>query len=99
MSDSTWPPAPGANPLPEKNDGFCPNCHRKLLTLSSALCNWCGAKLDDPVLAERAAAARAALDEQERTALDETIQEEIMYGFFGRMKRHKAKKSSLGPFG
>jgi predicted amidophosphoribosyltransferase len=85
--------------VPEKNEGFCPNCRRRLLTVGSALCNWCGAKLDDPELAQRAAEARQALDQAERAALDETIQEEILYGFFGRMKRRKARKPPPTPFG
>ena len=65
----------------------CPICKRKLLTQTSALCNWCGAKIDNPDYQQRAALSRQERDQQERAALEATIQEEAQHGILGRLKR------------
>jgi ribosomal protein L37AE/L43A len=68
----------------------CPTCHRKLLTQTSILCNWCGAKIDDPNYLARAAEGRQALDQQEREQIEAVVKEETKFGVFGRLK-HRAK--------
>ena len=82
-----WPPAPGPQHIekaPETQTvAACPTCHRKLLTQTSALCNWCGAKIDNSDYQERAAQSRAERDQQERAALEATIQEEAQHGILG----------------
>ncbi len=70
----------------------CPACSRKLLTQASALCNWCGAKINDPQYQERAARSRQTLDRTELTQLETLVQEETRYGVFGRLKR-RAKQN------
>ncbi|BDI31909.1 hypothetical protein CCAX7_39600 [Capsulimonas corticalis] len=65
----------------------CPTCNRKLLTQTSALCNWCGAKISDPNYQERAAQTRLAADATERARIAAIIQEEGRYGVLGRLKR------------
>ena len=86
-----WPPAPGPHHAAKAAEtqavGLCPTCHRKLLTQTSALCNWCGAVIDNPDYQERAAQSRAERDQQERAALEATIQEEAQHGILGRLKR------------
>jgi len=77
---------PNAN-APAAEAKVCPSCHRKLLTQTSILCNWCGAKIDDPEYLARAAESRQALDQQERAQIEATVQEEARYGVFGRLKR------------
>jgi hypothetical protein len=87
MNDApeTWPPAP--RPAGAAGEAkSCPACKRKLLTQTSILCNWCGAKIDDPEYLARAAAQRQALDEQERAQVEAVAQEEARYGVFGRLK-------------
>ncbi len=64
----------------------CPSCQRKLLTQTSILCNWCGAKIDDEEFLARAAAQRQAADEQDRAQIEAVAQEEARYGVFGRLK-------------
>ncbi len=66
---------------------ICHACGRKLLTQTSALCNWCEAKIDDPEYQEQAAVIRRTRDEQERTQIEAVAQEEARYGVFGRLKR------------
>ena len=64
-----WPPTPGPQHDPKMQAsgseiGVCPACKRKLLTQTSALCNWCGAKIDNPEYQERAdACAVVRIDE------------------------------------
>ncbi len=109
-STETWPPPPGpqnaAPPLAETAQAapvqaasepitHCPSCKRKLLTQTSALCNWCGAKISDPHYQQRAAETRQQRDEAERTHLETVVQEEARYGVFGRLKR-RAKQNSGG---
>jgi predicted amidophosphoribosyltransferase len=79
--------APEGKPAKKPEAKTCPVCHRKLLTQTSILCNWCGAKIDDPDFLARAAAERLARDEQERTQVEAIAQEEARYGVFGRLKR------------
>jgi ribosomal protein L37AE/L43A len=77
---------------------YCPNCGRKLLTQTSILCNWCGAKIDDPAYLERAAETRHQHDESERAAVETLIHEEARYGVLGRLKRRaKLQPGSLPP--
>jgi len=47
--DGVWPPKPDKTAGPEAKR--CTNCNRPLLTKTSALCNWCGARIDDPEVA------------------------------------------------
>lgn len=66
----------------------CPHCGRKLLTQASALCNWCGAKIEDDDYQRRAAEARHQIDVAERTAVETAVAEEArMGGVLGRLKR------------
>jgi ribosomal protein L37AE/L43A len=77
---------------------YCPNCGRKLLTQTSILCNWCGAKIDDPAYLERAAETRHQHDESERAAVETMVQEEARYGVLGRLKRRaKLQPGALPP--
>lgn len=73
----------------------CPACGRKLLTRTSALCNWCGARIDNPDYQAQAEAQRQALDQAERTQVDTIAQEEAKFGVFGRLKRRA--KLGQGP--
>jgi len=92
-SEKTWPPAPntGSNTssLPAK---FCPHCGRKLLTQASALCNWCGVKIDDPEYQQRAAQERLERDQADRIAVEAALQEEAEFGVMGRLKRQAKQK-------
>ena len=65
----------------------CPSCKRRLLTKTSALCNWCGAKIDNLEYQTRAAQTRLERDAQERAELEALIQEEAQHGILGRLKR------------
>ena len=85
-----WPPAPqsqAAQQAVQVEVAVCPACKRKLLTQTSALCNWCGARIDNPEYQERAALGRQERDQQERAALEVTIQEEAQHGILGRLRR------------
>lgn len=90
---TTWPPAPRpAVPAVAASGAavdiaVCPACGRRLLTQTSALCNWCGAKIDNPDYQARAAQTRAERDAQERAALEAQVQEEAQHGILGRLKR------------
>lgn len=75
-----------SQPTPQEPK-VCPSCKRKLLTQTSVLCNWCGAKIDDDEYLVRAAQQRLAQDEQERLQVEAVAQEEARYGVFGRLKR------------
>ena len=63
--NETSPPSPGQQS--QKPDSapltHCPACSRKLLTQTSVICNWCGAKIEHPKYLEQAAQSRQALDE------------------------------------
>lgn len=90
MSDTSEVGPPDPQPQPDSNPvqiTHCPACSRKLLTQASALCNWCGAKIDDPIYQEHAAQNRQALDKGEREQIETLVQEEARYGIFGRLKR------------
>ncbi len=65
----------------------CPICKRRLLTQTSALCNWCGAKIDNDEYQARATQTRLERDAQERAELESLIQEEAQHGILGRLKR------------
>lgn len=92
--------APAAVPVPQPRAAAdevanCPACGRKLLTRASALCSWCGARIDNPDYQVQAEAQRHALDQAERTQVETIAQEEARYGVFGRLKRRA--KQGLGP--
>jgi predicted amidophosphoribosyltransferase len=90
-AEKTWPPAPAvAAEVGDPAVKFCPNCGRKLLTQTSALCNWCGAKIEDDDYQERAAKTRLERDVADRAAVEAVMQEEAAFGVLGRLKR-KAK--------
>lgn len=107
-----WPPAPDkhlAAPAgqteiekpSEPGDAIenCPNCGRKLLTVRSVLCNWCGARIDDEEYLARAARERAAQDAAEREKAEHELQETARFGVLGRLKRvaKTGKKPSNEP--
>lgn len=91
------PQPPTAVPAPQlvAEVASCPACGRKLLTRTSALCNWCGARIDNPNYQAQAEAQRQALDQAERTQVDTIAQEEAKFGVFGRLKRRA--KLGQGP--
>ncbi len=90
---------PVAVPIPQpaasSEVANCPACGRKLLTRTSALCNWCGARIDNPDYQAQAEAQRQALDQMERMQVETIAQEEARYGVFGRLKRRA--KLGQGP--
>jgi ribosomal protein L37AE/L43A len=95
-----WPPAPqSASAAGEaKTDiAVCPSCGRRLLTQTSALCNWCGAKIDNPDYQARAAQTRAERDASERAALEAQVQEEAQHGILGRLKRLGKQNKNTPP--
>ncbi len=100
---ATWPPAPRSAVPASAADGaaadiaVCPACHRRLLTRTSALCNWCGAKIDNPDYQARAAQTRAERDAQERAALEAQVQEEAQHGILGRLKRLGKQNKNTPP--
>ncbi len=75
----------------------CPACKRRLLTQTSALCNWCGAKIDNPDYQARAAQTRAERDASERAALEAQVQEEAQHGILGRLKRLGKQNKNTPP--
>jgi predicted amidophosphoribosyltransferase len=95
---NVWPPAPAASSAAPQAApvAACPTCGRKLLTQTSALCNWCGAKIDNPEYQARAAQTRQERDQQERAELEALIQEEAAHGILGRLKR-LGKQNKLAP--
>jgi hypothetical protein len=98
-SDSTeaLPPAPHSKMQDgaQKEVTHCPACSRKLLTQASALCNWCGAIINDPDYQAHAAETRQMRDQTERQQIESVVQEETRYGILGRLKR-RAKNSPGG---
>lgn len=89
-------PAPAsAQPAASAEVASCPACGRKLLTRASALCNWCGERIENPDYQAQAEAQRHALDQAERTQVDSIAQEEAKFGVFGRLKRRA--KLGQGP--
>jgi len=95
-----WPPAPGLQNTETREKTIeaatCPECKRRLLTQTSALCNWCGAKIDDPDYQSRAAQNRQARDQQERAELESLIQEEAQHGILGRLRRLGKQNKTTG---
>ncbi len=75
----------------------CPTCKRRLLTKTSALCNWCGAVIDNPEYQARAAQARLERDASERAALEAQVQEEAQHGILGRLKRLGKQNKNAPP--
>ena len=101
-----WPPAPGPHHASASAEGaadiaVCPTCKRRLLTHTSALCNWCGAKIDNPEYQTKAAQNRQERDRQERAELEAVIQEEARHGILGRLKRlgKQSKGTPRDPLG
>ena len=97
---TTWPPPPQAAAAADsaKPDiAACPACQRRLLTQTSALCNWCGAKIDNLDYQTRAAQTRAERDAQERAALEAQVQEEAQHGILGRLKRLGKQNKNAPP--
>lgn len=97
---------PGPDHAPASAEGaddiaICPTCKRRLLTHTSALCNWCGAKIDNPEYQTKAAQNRLERDRQERAELETVIQEEARHGILGRLKRlgKQPKGSPRDPLG
>lgn len=86
--NKTWPPAP-AEPGQSGEVPKCPNCGRKLLTVGSILCNWCGAAIDDEEHQKRAAEERARVDAELKHRLEIEQQETARYGVLGRLKKVK----------
>ena len=72
----------------------CPTCGRKLLTLTSVLCNWCGAVIKNDDYQKRAAEERAKADAELRRQVETEQQETARYGILGRLK--KVKKEGRG---
>ena len=105
---TSWPPPPQAQAAAADTAtpdvAACPACKRRLLTQTSALCNWCGAKIDNDEYQARAAQTRLERDTQERAALEALVQEEAQHGILGRLKRlgkqnkAAAPKSASDPF-
>ena len=99
-TDKTWPPAPSVGAkMVDAGAKFCPHCGRKLLTQTSALCNWCGVKIEDPEYQEKAAQTRLERDVADRSAVEAALQEEAEFGTLGRLKRaaRQRKDSELKP--
>lgn len=95
-----WPPVPNRQMAALAQQGevekpaqageaieCCPSCGRKLLTVRSVLCNWCGARIDDEEYLVKAARERAAQDAAERDKAEQELKETARYGVFGRLKR------------
>ena len=104
MIEEQWPPAPiaarAAKPEKVKPEvPVCPACGRKLLSVISILCNWCGAPIEDEEYQARAAQERAALDAAEKERLEKEIRENAALGVRGRLKKvAKETRGTAGPF-
>jgi len=101
-TDQVWPPPPSQGGSEGKNSNteanVCPHCKRKLLTQTSALCNWCGAKIDDPEYQMNAAQIRQSQDQTQRVRVEESQREKPKYGLFGRfVAKQPPKPKSKGP--
>jgi hypothetical protein len=100
MSETTQAtPEPNESQLnaAESDIAACPTCKRRLLTKTSALCNWCGAKIDNDEYQARAAQTRLERDTQERAGLESLIQEEAQHGILGRLKRLGKQNKTAPP--
>ena len=100
---TSWPPPPNPTSRVEVSAeakpeiAVCPTCKRKLLTQTSALCNWCGAKIDNADYQAQAAQTRLERDAQERAGLEALIQEEAQHGILGRLKRLGKQNKTAPP--
>jgi predicted amidophosphoribosyltransferase len=65
----------------------CPHCNRKLLSVRSVMCNWCGQRIDDPEYLERAAQERARQDEREREEIAQELTMTARLGIRGYLKQ------------
>ncbi|HVV98894.1 MAG TPA: hypothetical protein VHB77_01070, partial [Planctomycetaceae bacterium] len=93
--DGVWPPKPDRT-AGNKDVKRCTHCNRPLLTQTSMLCNWCGAKIEDDEYQRQAAENRHARDAAERASIEEQQEETARYGPLGRLRRRaKAQKTSL----
>jgi hypothetical protein len=88
-ADKVRPNAPSQTVTEAK---VCPNCSRKLLTQTSALCNWCGARIDDPEYQMNAAQVRQAQDQTQKARVEESQREKPKFGLFGRFVTKPAPK-------
>jgi hypothetical protein len=98
-----WPPPPASqNPVPEAPKAdvtHCPACARKLLTQTSAVCNWCGAVINDPKYQAYAAEIRHVRDKTAREQIDSIAEEEARYGVLGRLKKRAKQHPGGTPMG
>jgi predicted amidophosphoribosyltransferase len=93
----TWPPAPTAPKAAQSAEvPTCPSCGRKLLTVRSVLCNWCGAAINDADYLQRAAEERAAEDARIKEQLETELRESAKMGILGRLKKNKNKPTRSG---
>ena len=92
-TEKVWPPAPA--PTAQAGAKFCPSCGRKLLTQTSALCNWCGKKIDDADYQQRALQERLERDAMDRQAVEASIQQEAEYGTLGSLKRRAKERKGV----
>lgn len=107
---AVWPPAPTSFPtrtaglsallpaeLPAPVIGACPSCQRKLLTRTSALCNWCGAKINNPDYQEQAARTRQEMDDSIRQTAELRAQDAPSRTVLGRLKKRLKPGSNSAP--
>ncbi|MDR3710031.1 MAG: hypothetical protein P4L33_17185 [Capsulimonadaceae bacterium] len=87
------PPAPAESGQSVDVDK-CPACGRKLLTLASVLCNWCGAVIKNDDYQKRAAEERARVDAELKRQLEVEQQETAKFGILGRLKKVKREGRS-----
>lgn len=73
--------------LPAPVLGICPSCKRKLLTRTSALCNWCGAKISSTEYQEQAARTRQEMDAAVRETAAARAEQATQRGLLNRLKR------------
>lgn len=83
--------------LPEPVLGSCPACQRKLLTRTSALCNWCGAKINNEDYQEQAARTRQEMDDAIRQAAAERAQDAPNRTVLGRLKKRLKPGGTSAP--
>ena len=89
--NTQWPPKPisAVDPKAVAEVPTCPSCKRKLLTIRSIMCNWCGAVITNDEYQQRAADERAAMDASVKRQLEIEQQETARLGVIGRLKKIK----------
>ena len=83
--------------LPAPILGACPSCQRKLLTRTSALCNWCGAKINNEDYQEQAARTRQEMDDAIRQAAELRAQDAPSRTVLGRLKKRLKPGGTSAP--